>query len=501
MSSDELVWFDVDAAGGQDELARSILQGVAIEARAGRWAQLTSITEERAQALSEKMPVPIVHCVIHTAASMAWIHVFVAGRCVRELLSTGDGDWETAGKALPFENRNALAAMARRRRAGKSVDPYDLIDAFLGREVVSEAPIPKPKKPVVPRRRARAGVVVIPGPEGDPLADEDRFKPPASWALSIDRRRGGWFREAPIAVRVEVAFAQAQASFESSSWTRFPISPRTQAAEAGQPIAVVRARFVAGAERALLSVAEEAATAVVFRPMYDVLKDGRPPDSPLVSFWVGAGGLPFAVECAVAALDAPPAQRNANTVGPGLAVLRTLRRFLAAATDADYVAAREHCAGLRGTAPHVPNRAGCVADLRKRIVTSYLFPTETEWTFDMLAALAETPAHPELAALVLACRRTSPFDASMTIGAEGLVHLPAMVEAFGRGFEEHLEREVLYLANRNVDLTLLGEALASIPTDRAMLALQRCKHVKGLDAHLAVATASYPLRAARLGLA
>lgn len=195
-------------------------------------------------------------------------------------------------------------------------------------------------------------------------------------------------------------------------------------------------------------------------------------------------------------LDPAPSRRAAGSWPRCRAQPETLP---AAATDGDYSAARDHCAGLRGGAPHQPNKVGAVRDLRTRIVTSYLFPGETAWVDDMAAAFQQTPAVPELAALALACR-TSALDANTTVGEEGLAHVPAMVEGFGRDIVIRLESEISYASTRNVDLSVLGEALAAIPTDGAMQALSGWRHLKGFDKQFAVAVSSYPLRAHRLGL-
>jgi hypothetical protein len=133
-------------------------------------------------------------------------------------------------------------------------------------------------------------------------------------------------------------------------------------------------------------------------------------------------------------------------------------------------------------------------------VTSYLFPTERDWMFDMTATIAETPLRGELASLPHATRTTCPFDASMTIGEEGFVHVPAMVEGFGLRFVEQLGREVSYFSSRKVDLHILGEALASIPTDEALQTLAQWKHLPAMARQLAIACKSYPARAARLGI-
>jgi hypothetical protein len=501
VGADEFAYVEVEGEG-----VLSILQSLAPSAlgnRRGPWAQIASMDPMDAQKLSERVIVPVVHCVLSTTTDVADIHAFVGGRCVREL-SAGVGFWEASGRALAFENHKALRSLAARNARGSAVDPYDVIDAFLGLEPAPAPVKPKPKKAPLPRRRAPKGIVAMPGPTGEDLPDEERFKVPASWAMAIDHRRGGWFAEGRVAVDVDRAFARAQAVFASSPWAG---AWRSQRGELQELTASVRARFEPAAAPATLSVLEEAATAVMLRTAYDTLDHQRPAESPLVELWVGARGLGFAVECTIAALGLGLGQRCLATIdrmvselGPGLAVVRSVRRHLAAAREPDYLAARDHCAALRGDDPHVPNRRGSVPDLRMRILTSYLFPAEEKWLSEAVAAQQHTSVGRQIACWLDASRRVCPFDASTTFGAEGLPHVPAMVESLGRGFEEHLEREIAYLSDRKMDVRILGEALAAIPTDHAMQALFRWKHLPLIAPHAAVAILSYPERAARLGV-
>jgi hypothetical protein len=320
MSSDAFGYVDVSAAAALAALGRAA-------APRGKWLCLEGLEEEAAGPLSEKLDVPVVHCVVQTSSDLAWVRAFSKGRIVRELQVAAEGLFTAHGPALPFEDTAALNQLRGRVRGGRSVDPYEVLDAFLG--LPPPPPPPPRKKPVIPRRKARSGVVTMPGPSAD-TPDEDRFKPPASWAIAIDPRRGGWFSEKPIAIDVDDAFQKLR---DARGELRF-----RDAAPA------VRARFDA-ASPTRLTLEEEAETAIHLRIWFDRLVDHRPPDSPLPPLWVGLGGLEFAIDCVLTSLELDRGQR---TPGPGLAVLRGVRRLIAAASEEDYQRARARTARPAG---------------------------------------------------------------------------------------------------------------------------------------------------------
>lgn len=494
MASEAHVWI----AGDERTLALAAARHT-IGEKVGDWTQLPDVEEGDAAKLATVLDVHVVHCVVQTSADLAWIKVFRHGRLVREVLSTADTEWSSSGRALPFEDEKALRALAKRRNGGAAVDPYRVIDAFLGRaQPLPEAPPEAKGRKAKPSRR-----VAMPARSEE--ADEDRFVVRAAWADQIDRRRGGWFVE-PETVEAARAFDDARRALAPIAHVWAEARGRTQPQHL-ERMNAVKARFAEGAPADVASVEVEAASAVMLRAAYDPKPGQRHARSPLVDFWVGACGVAFAVECALAAFHQAGAGMpwhlsgpgfGALIHGPGISVVRTVRRHLASADAASYAAARQRAAERREGPPEVPHR-------QIRAAVAYLFPAERDWYDASIAENDRDFVGHDVYAWHYASAERSPFlHPNVTFGAEGLVFLPSMVEAFGRDLEPQLGREIGFAdaARRpgSSAIDVLAEALSSIPTDDAMRTLASFRHLRPVQKQLAAAVTSYPARAARLGI-
>ncbi|HYC90672.1 MAG TPA: DUF4132 domain-containing protein [Thermoanaerobaculia bacterium] len=129
-----------------------------------------------------------------------------------------------------------------------------------------------------------------------------------------------------------------------------------------------------GTSPVLGTIEEEAAIAAVlsFRKW-----DANFVDDDVIDRWVALGGVPFAVEAAIAAqglaAKSPPVRIERTSEPEKLASgeigsLYRLRRHLASAPEREWTAARELARNARTTAP-----------LSMRVVIAYLFPDIAEW--------------------------------------------------------------------------------------------------------------------------
>lgn len=110
--------------------------------RDGDWAEIEDeVGQDDAKKLSARFDVPTVYWCIHTVVDLIWLVAFRGGKQVREL-QYSEGRWLPAsGRACEFENRSAISRLRKRNDLCASPDGYDVLAAFLGKEV-EEQPEP-----------------------------------------------------------------------------------------------------------------------------------------------------------------------------------------------------------------------------------------------------------------------------------------------------------------------------------------------------------------------
>ncbi|WP_432855538.1 DUF4132 domain-containing protein [Amycolatopsis sp. CA-161197] len=214
-------------------------------------------------------------------------------------------------------------------------------------------------------------------PEPGSGADETSFRPEPAWEQYVHVRRGGWFCK-------EVELDQGAAGYWQTVLEQ--LDPRAEEA-LGMPES--DAAVVAGVRRARAGEADELGAGALAILRVDGLSwnsDERHGTWRLADAWVLRHGLAFAVRAATAAarIDdhrhyGPAAVRLHTGSRTSLHVtmhplFRRLRSILAAAAEADYEAATLALAANR-------------TQLAARVVASYLVPTRTDWTDELIAEI------------------------------------------------------------------------------------------------------------------
>ncbi|WP_335933004.1 DUF4132 domain-containing protein [Streptomyces sp. PTD5-9] len=379
----------------------------------------------------------------------------------------------TDGITRTKEYASAAAAAEQVRRAiaekeRKGYREVDLPDAPAATGDAREAPA--------------AGPLVLP--------DEDTFTLPSDWRRELLPRRGGIPRARGRTSREDLERVDA-AIVEHASWIQeFVDSPASDAASADQ----LRA-YLAG-DPAPTGAA--ALSTIVPLPLSC---------SAWVDRWCDQHGLPFAARAAVEVLlvDATwgyqgnsrttPALKTLDRPHPpfrarsDLLVLNRVRTLLAAADEETYRAAVEAL-------------AGCRTDAVRRIVVSYLAPSETAWVDELCADPEVTEEHDSgLLAMVFSSLYSADQPACFS-RHPSFAHAKALLATTAEGIGTAvgpLLAAVLDGGRQYVDaVTDAAEALAEIPTDEAFLALLSHADLKHARPALLDAMRRYPVRAARL---
>ncbi|MFJ9682362.1 DUF4132 domain-containing protein [Streptomyces sp. NPDC101194] len=335
-----------------------------------------------------------------------------------------------------------------------------------------------------------AGPCAQPGAEAPVLPDEDTFVLPANWRRTLHPRRGG-VQRVPGRTRRETLDRVADRIAEESAWIQeFLDAPRSDAVLADH----LRSH-VAGSP----SPAGAAALAgVVALPV---------PDSAWADHWSEHYGLPFAARAAVELfsvdanwwqsgarrsdpwLEKPAGPRHAYWARDRRPPMDRVRALLAAADEETY----------RQT---VEVLAGCRTDALRKIIVSYLVPSETDWVEDLCADLGVGAERDHtLRAMVFSSLNSAaqmerfPHRPDFTDGA---AFIATVAEGIGPAVATPLAESLDGKHYSSDRVKLAADSLVEFPTDEAFLGLLAHADSKHVRPALLDAMRRYPVRAVRL---
>ncbi|WP_326769143.1 DUF4132 domain-containing protein [Streptomyces sp. NBC_01591] len=323
--------------------------------------------------------------------------------------------------------------------------------------------------------------------EGAPvLPDEDTFTLPANWKRVLHPRRGG-VRRGPGKVRQE-AFDTIEARLaEEAAWIQeFADAPRSDDAVA-EPL------------RAHLGGTPSPVGAAALSAIVDV--------PGWADFWSERYGLPFAARTAteVFSVDADWQQSGLKRGAPRLMALPgprhaywawhhrspidRVRALLAAADEETYRAA-------------VGALAECRTDTLRKIIVSYLVPSETDWVDELCADPAVRAEQDRtLRAMVFSSLNSAdqlallPYRPDFTLGVAIIATVAEGVgPAIAPALADTLDGNHYY----SDGVKLAAGSLAELPTDEAFLGLLAHADSKHVRPSLLEAMRRYPVRAVRL---
>ncbi|MES9520770.1 DUF4132 domain-containing protein [Streptomyces capoamus] len=344
------------------------------------------------------------------------------------------------------------------------------------------------------REEAEGEAPAVAGPAAvadEPVAlpDEETFRMPSAWRRLVHPRRGGIERSVPA----------PDAGAEQWTAVRFQEEADRIEAMLADPKSDPR---IVQATRDHLSGRHDplGAAAIAVRAFYS-----HHPDGIQVDAWVHAHGLAFAARAVVEYFDVEPhyhpsgsrrgepwlAFRPDGTMPPAWAWPKFAERVRALLSVADEDTYRETVAAL----------AGCRTGVRRRIVVSYLLPTEQQWVDECCLDASRADA---LLRAMLACSLNSPEQLKHFGHGVGLTWfgwntalVATLAEGTGKAFAPLLE-EALDRAGNSERTKAFANALVELPSDEAFrLLLDRVgdKHVRP---YLLEAMRRYPVRALRL---
>ncbi|MFF2010543.1 WGR and DUF4132 domain-containing protein [Streptomyces sp. NPDC058195] len=387
------------------------------------------------------------------------------GRC------GSDGRTQTKEYASP----GAATAQVARTIAEKEKKGY--------REVGAPAAAPAPAGAPAPATAAG-----VPAHADSPavLPDEDTFTLPAAWKRVLHPRRGGT-RPAPARTKPEtLGLLRARITDEAAWIQEFIDSPRSDA-----PLAEALRAHLDGSPSPLGAAA---LTAIL---------NG----SGWAEYWADRYGLPFAARAATevfsvdagwrqsgrsrteARLRALPGPRPAYWAWHHRAPIDQVRALLAVADEDVYRAA-------------VGALAPCRTDTVRRIVVSYLVPSETGWVDELCV---DPGVHAEqdrtLRSMVFSSLYAAdqlallPYRPDLTLG-------PAMVATVAEGVGTAIAGPLATALDGNHyyadSMKLAADSLAELPTDEAFRGLLAHADSKHVLPSLLEAMRRYPVRAVRL---
>ncbi|MEU6589682.1 DUF4132 domain-containing protein [Streptomyces sp. NPDC046881] len=336
-----------------------------------------------------------------------------------------------------------------------------------------------------------SAVVGATGAADEPVAlpDEDTFRMPPAWRRLVHPRRGGIERSV-AGLHAEAEQRTALRLHEEADWIEAML-----AAPKSDPRIVQATRDHLSGRHDPLGAAAIASLTFYWQH----------PDGIHVDAWVRAHGLAFAAQAVVEYFDVEPhyhqsgtrrenpwlGVRPDGTTGPAWAWSKFAERVRALLSVADEDTYRETVAAL----------AGCRTGVRRRIVVSYLLPTEQQWVDECCLEAAQADG---LLRAMLACSLNSPEQLKHFGGRVGLSWygwamsvFATLAEGTGKAFAPLVE-EALDRAYNSEQTKAFANALVELPSDEAFrLLLNRIgdKHVRP---HLLEAMRRYPVRALRL---
>ena len=332
-----------------------------------------------------------------------------------------------------------------------------------------------------------------------PFPDEDAFTLPSRWHRLLHPRRGGIARA--VTSRGRAAPGTVRQWFEAQAdWLEQVLG------DAGSSAALVRAAVAHRAGDSDPLGAAVLAAAVL-------AEDRKAVPSVFVDAWVAEHGLPFAARAVVDLFDLEVsgvvrwgtrdgrpgvrptgARNNQQVIEDRRPAADRLRVLLAAADDADYQEV-------------VRTLGDCRDSERRRVVVSYLLPTETAWVTECCGPADSYGAGDWALRSLLLCSLSSPDQLALlrpdsagrpvwpewTLGglatvAEGLgtAVVPLVVDSLGLYNVAATQRRLMF------------EFLAEIPTDEAFRVLLDHTADKYARAALWTAAQHHPVRGLRL---
>ncbi|MFB6817074.1 DUF4132 domain-containing protein [Streptomyces sp. NPDC056347] len=318
------------------------------------------------------------------------------------------------------------------------------------------------------------------------LLDEDTFVLPTAWQRALHPRRGG-VRRAPAEHRPEALDLLGARITDEAAWIQgFIDSPRSDA-----PLAEALRAHLDGSPSPLGAAA---LTAIL---------NG----SGWAGYWTDRYGLPFAARAAteVFSVDADWRQSGRSRTEPRLRALPGPRPAYWAwhhRTPIDQVRALLAVADEDVYRAAVEALAPCRTDTVRKIVVSYLAPSETAWVDELCT---DPGVHAEqdrtLRSMVFSSLHSAdqlallPYRPDLTLGLETVATVAEGIGTAVAGpLTEALDGNHYYADS----MKLAAEALAELPTDnafRGLLAHADSKHVRPA---LLEAMRRYPVRAVRL---
>ncbi|MFJ8856567.1 DUF4132 domain-containing protein [Streptomyces sp. NPDC102437] len=331
----------------------------------------------------------------------------------------------------------------------------------------------------------------LPGADAPVLPDEDTFVLPANWRRTLHPRRAGVRRVPGKARRDTLDKVEARIAEEAAWIQEFVDAPRSDAGLADQLRAHV-ADSPSPVGAALLA-------SVVKLPV---------PDSAWADHWCERYGLPFAARAAVElfSVDANWRQSGTRRSDPWLETLARPRRTYWARDrrpPMDRVRALLAAADEETYRQTVEVLAGCRTDVLRKIIVSYLVPSETDWVED-LCADPEVGAERNhtLRAMVFSSLNSAaqmerfPHRPDLT---DGVALIATVAEGVGPAVAPLLADSLSGGRYYYFDsVKLAADSLVELPTDEAFLALLAHADSKHVRPALLDAMRRYPVRAVRL---
>ncbi|MFF0075788.1 DUF4132 domain-containing protein [Streptomyces sp. NPDC005494] len=323
-------------------------------------------------------------------------------------------------------------------------------------------------------------------------ADEDTFVMPAAWQRALHPRRGGTPR-APGKARRQVLDALESRIAEEADWIQeFLEAPASDDA-------------LVAAARAQLDGDPSPAGASVLASMVATTQPG----SGWADLWTARHGLPFAARAAVEffLIEAHWFQSGHKRYDPWLEALRSPRPTYRYHGSDPRGPAADRIRALIAAADEDTYRATVAAlaesrtDAQRKVVVSYLVPSETSWVDELCADLDVMGIRDHTLSVMLLCSFHSPgqletfphrpgiHQSVALIGtvADGIGTAVAPLLAQGLGPHQYADRAKTAAA-----------VLVEIPTDEAMRLLIDHADSKHTRAALLDAMRRYPVRALRL---
>ncbi|MFE6362239.1 WGR and DUF4132 domain-containing protein [Streptomyces sp. NPDC057806] len=386
----------------------------------------------------------------------------------------------TQGRTQPKELASAEAAEAYLAKviAEKERKGYREVTA-------ADAGPDRAETAAVPDRAETAAV-----PNRAEAPDEDTFVMPAAWRRLVHPRRGGIPRTVPP-LRAEAVQLVARRRKEEAGWIEQMLAaPRSE-----PQIVEALSAHLNGSQNPL------GAAALASLTMHYQLPEGV-----FVDAWIIEYGLPFAARAVVEYFDVEPhwLQHGSQRQDPriGFRVGGTTANAHWARPFADRLRALLAVADEDAYRQTVTVLEQCRDSVRRRVVVSYVVPTEHDWVED---ACADADKTDETLRAMLLCSLNSPgqldrvLDTSFRLGWHdwAMPLVASLAEGIGGHGAPVLERglEQAYGSDR---MRTFAAALVELPTDEAFRVLLARVEDKDVRPYLMEAMRRWPVRALRL---